>query len=299
VVVFIDLDISSTGINEREIPLKLFMGFGYNPNLSTFGERLDILNFFSWMKQLQDEFSSGWFVYDASGYYIVNRTPKKKIDNLGNSPNAKQILEVLISEQDRPKRKEIINNCELRSQYLQRAINISRVNATYIDSRLVFREDSDYQDALDLSLEFVRRLQKEDLELVSSILPSNSNPASRLYLPLEIAEALYLKNRLGVSGKFGPSSEELFDQSILRLFKEIGISYQTVRCSSGPRKPGYLSDRNVIWTRFPDNQTVYGLLNDRGYKKFVETYLVPFRNGKSLSQEVLELRRKLEGESLK
>ena len=270
------------------------MGFGYNPDLATFGERLDILNFYSWMKRLQNEFSSEWFVYDASGYYIVNRTPQKKINKLGDNPTAEQILDALVSEQDRPKRQDIMRNCELRSQYLQRAIDISGIDARYVDSRKVFREDEDYRTALDESLEFVERLQKDNPELVARILPANTNPASRLYLPLEIAEALYLENKFGVEGKFGPKTEEFFDEAIFGLTSEKGVPYQSIRCPFGPRKPGYLSDRNVIWTDSPD-YFVSGILRSDGeYREFVGQYLDPFgKNGEPIDEVALRMKKQL------
>ena len=293
-IIFTSLDISGNGIKIDGISSKLFMGFGYNPNLIKFGERLDILNFYSWMKKLQDTFLSKWFIYDASGYYIVNKIPKKKIERLGKEPLAKQILEVIVEEQERSKRQEIMENCDLRSQYLQRAIDISRINAKYIDSRQVFREEKEYQLALDESLEFIEKLQKDNSKLIEKILLNNPNPASKFYLPLEIAEALYLESKFGARGKFGPEKEEFFDKVILKLTKEKEIPYQSIRCSSGPRKPGYLSDRNVIWTNSPDYFIPSILQSDKEYKKFVKQYLKPFKqNGELIEQTALKTKQQL------
>ncbi len=298
-IVFTSLDISTSGTESNAISSRLFMGFGYNSKLAVLGERLDILNFYSWMKRLQDNFSSYWFVYDASAYYIVNRTPQKKIKKLGNNPKAEQILDVLISEQDSPKRRDIIINCELRSQYLKRAIELTGISASYVDSRKVFREDAEYRNALDESLEFVERLQKEDPELVSKILPPNVNLASRLYLPLEIAEALYLKRKYNVGGKFGPKTEEFFDEAIIGLTGEKEISYQSIRCPFGPRKSGYLSDMNVIWTSSPDYFVSEILQSDREYREFVGEYLEPFRqDSEALEDVVLRTKQKLKLEEV-
>lgn len=269
------------------------MGFGYNPDLIAYGERLDILNFYSWMKQLPAE----WFVYDASGYYIVNRTPENKISSLGSKPTADQILSVLIDEQNRPKRQEIMRNCDLRSEYLQRAIKISGINAMYVDSRKVFRDCLDYRIALDESLEFVRRLQKDDPALVEKIMPNNANPAGMLYLPLEIAEALYFEKAFNVSGKFGPKTEEFFDEAILRLMTEQGTPYQSIRCPIGPRKSGYLRDENVILTSYLDWYVSEIFRSDPEYKEFVSQYIESFReNGESILDVVLRMKKKLETE---
>jgi hypothetical protein len=253
------------------------MGFGYNPDLARFGERLDILNFFSWMRTFQESLGSAWTIFDASGYAIVNKTPQKKIKKLGDKPTSEQILDALVSEQDRPKRAEVMRNCELRSQYLQRLVEVVGIQADYIDSRKVFRESRQYKEALDVALEFVERLKIEDADLVDRICPPNPNPASKLYLPLEVAEAIYLWEIGKVAGKFGPTTEEDFDRAILGALEKKAQPYETLRCSFGPRKPGYLSDRNVIWTQSPDTFVNDILETDQEYLNFVAQYLDQFR----------------------
>lgn len=271
------------------------MGFGYNPGLMKFGERLDMLDFFVWMRSLQEEFGSGLYVYDASSYYIVNRTPKENILKLGERPSAEAILEVLVNEQDRPKRKEIMLNSELRSEYLQRLIEISGVDARYIDSRKLFRDDRDYWSALDLALEFVSKLEKDNISLVDKILPADCTAASKLYLPLEIAEALYFKNKYGVAGKFGPETEMFFDKVILSFLEEQELSYQGIRCKIGPRRPGYLSDKNVIWTTSMDCGVGELLNSDSDYRKFVERYLETFKNGENVEECAIRMKGLLGG----
>ncbi|HLC52281.1 MAG TPA: hypothetical protein VJI98_03510 [Candidatus Nanoarchaeia archaeon] len=256
------------------------MGFGYNPDLTNFGERLDILNFFSWMRNLGGTLgSTEWTIFDASGYGIVNRMPEKKIMALGNKPTGQQILEVLVSEQERPKRAEIMQNCELRSSYLQRLIEISGIKGRYVDSKTIFRESERYQGALDAALWFVEKLKTECPDLIERIQPKNPNPASQLYLPLEMAEAVYLWNVNLVKAKFGPTTEKDFDEAILGLLEEQLMAYETFRCSFGPRRPGYLSDRNVIWTKSPDAFVTSILARDKEYRNFVAQYLQPFREG--------------------
>ncbi|MCS4539508.1 MAG: hypothetical protein HYU03_02310, partial [Thaumarchaeota archaeon] len=64
------------------------MGFGYNGDLELSGERLEMLDFFSWMKKLQEKGVQEWIVWDASGYFIVNKLPAKKLIRLGSQPSA-------------------------------------------------------------------------------------------------------------------------------------------------------------------------------------------------------------------
>lgn len=283
-----------SGTCETGIPQRMFMGFGYNPDLGLFGERIDILNFFSWMKRLQERYSSDWVVYDASGYYIVNRTPPKRIACLGDNPSARQILDVLVTEQDNPKREGIIEICELRSAYLKKAGNIAGITFQYIDSRKVFREERDYETALGMSLEFVQRLNKDNPELVSRVTPAKPTPANALYLPLEIAEAFFLRTKFGVNGKFGPETEEPFDSAILKLAEMQEIPFTTLRCSSGPRRPGYLADRNTVWTATSDEKALCILESDPDYRGFVEQYLLPFRrNGETTERLALRIKKEL------
>lgn len=275
------------------------MGFGYNPDLGFLGERLDILNFFSWMKRLQERFSSDWIVYDASGYYIVNRTPPKRIASLGDNPSARQILDALVSEQDNPKREGIIKSCELRSAYLKRASDIAGINTQYVDSRKVFREEIGYEAALGMALEFVQKLKKDSPDLVSKVMSPDTTPASVLYLPLEIAEAFFLRTKFGVNGKFGPETEEPFDSAILQLAEMQEIPFMALRCSSGPRRPGYLTDRNTIWTATSDKEALCILESDSDYRGFMEQYLLPFRkNGETTEELALKMERELSLEAI-
>jgi len=232
----------------------------------------------SFSPSCQKTFSSKWIIYDASGYAIVNCTPQKKLEQLGQEPQAAQILELLVGEQERPKRAELQENCGLRSRYLQQAIGISGIEAVYVNAWNIFREEEDYQFVLDLSLEFVRRLEVDKPDLLKKINPANSNPASKLYLPLEIAEAVYLLGRYDVRGKFGPTTEQYFDQAILQLLEENGEPYQALRCSFGPRKSGYLLDERVITTNFPEAEIQNLLRRDTEYSAFVAQYLRSFVN---------------------
>jgi len=296
---FACLDVDWNGCGPAVAPARLFMGFGYNPDLASFGERLDILSFYSWMRRLQQKLSVGWVVYDASGYYIVNKLPQKRLERLGPRPTARQILDALVSEQERSRRQEIARNCELRSRYLRKLIGVSGIDAAYVDSREAFREGSGYERALETSLEFAERLQRDDPELVGRIMPPAKNPASRLYLPLEMAEALYLEGELGVGGKFGPKTEENFDRTIMGLTGWRGIPYMAARCPAGPRRPAYLSDRRVIWAVSPDTFVREILGSDGEYRTFVSQYLEPFRgDGETVEECALRMRKEMSLEAL-
>ena len=266
------------------------MGFGYNPRLLRClddglldMERLDILEYFGVMKNIGQSFPVFEFsIWDASGYNIVGRTSPKKITRLGENPKAEDILEILIAEQDRPKRGEISANCDARSKYLQRAIEVSGLEAKgrtvrYFDSREVWRNKKCFVESLDIALDYVKKLEKDEPDLVRRILPNNTNVASSLYLPLEIAEAVYLERAFMVLGKYGPETEKYFDSAILGLQEERGVPFTSIRPGMGPRRPGYLDDKDVIWTVSGNNFVCELLERDPAYAAFVERYTLPFR----------------------
>ena len=272
------------------------MGFGYNGTLVSLGERLEMLDFFSWMKKLQDKGVQEWTIWDASGYFIVNKLPAKKLIGLGSQPSASLILEALVEEQERPKRAEIKENCDLRSQYLQRLIQMTGVKAKYLNSWQVFREDSRYAEAVDVALEFVKRLEKDLPDLVEKIQPNNDNPASRLYLPLEIAEAFYLNYNFGIEGKYGPKTEQYFDEAIVKLAKEWRISYATIRSPLGPRKPGYLRDENVLVTGMSDREVKSLLNSDQEYRSWIDAITAIFRQDtETVTDGAMRMLRLLQG----
>jgi hypothetical protein len=259
------------------------MGFGYNPRLTKSGERLDMLDFFTSMRSLQEAGINDWLVWDASCFYIVNRTPDKKIRRLGKL-KGKGVIDVLIAEQERPKRREIRANCDARSDYLQKIIAISDTNATYISAWDVFRKDPAYATALDEAFEFCVKLESNRPDITAQLVPKGATEASRLYMPLEVAEALYLKDKYGIEAKFGPATEGFFDTAILQVQEERRQPYTAIRTPTGPRKPAYLADEQVITTKSVE-WYVEELLQDSEYRQFVESYISPFRRESESLQE--------------
>ena len=284
------------------------MGFGYNPNLWESGERIDMFDYFAWMRRLQEAGVSQWFIWDASGFYIVNKIPKKRLESIGKT-TGKKLLELIVSEQEgngygdgrrKEERMELRKNCDLRSEYLRRLIEISGIRGVYVDSRTVFRSDSRYANALDMALGYVEKLRTDNPELLERILPANNNPASWLYLPLEIAEAIYFQQANDVNGKFGPKTEQYFDTCILAVQEERKAQYTIIWCPLGPstmefgqQRPAYLSDTRVLWTKTPKNQ-VLELLENQNYRNYVQEFTQMFqKDGESLFDCVMRLKLKL------
>jgi len=253
-----------------------------------------MLDFFSWMKRLQQQGGvQQWTIWDASGFYIVNKTPKRRLEALNGDRSGEKILEVLVTEQDSPKREEIRRNCDARRQYLKRLIEIADIDAVYIDSRDIFRQDPRYAVALDIALEYVGRLERDNPSLVRKIVPPSENPATALYLPLEIAEAVYFEDTAGISGKFGPKTEQFFDACILGAQEEMKRPYMAIWSPLGPRKPGYLFDEQALWTSSRDKD-VLAAFQDTGYDYFARRYLNTFCQAGEFAKDcMLRLKREL------
>ncbi len=260
-----------------QLPQKSFMGFGYNGTLAQSGERLEMLDFFSWMKKLQIVGVQEWTIWDASSYFVVNKLPAQPMICLGSEPSAQQVLEVIVEEFRQPKRAEVVANCDRRSEYLKLLVEISGINVRYLDARKVFLEDSEYTDALDVALEFARKLAQDSPDLVARITLDKQNPGSRLYLPLEIAEAFYLNLKYGIGGKYGPQTEQYFDEAIVQLEESWDVLYVTLRSPLGPRKPGYLDDANVLVTGMSDREVRRLLTFDKPYSSWISEVIAVFR----------------------
>lgn len=301
---FIDgLEVSFNQFNPLVMPQNIFMGFGYNPLLREKGERLDMLEYVAWMKKLRLDAGVNFVTFwDASTYQVVNVLPKKRFcENPASSPSAATIfLETLAEELSLPKRVEIAENCALRNKYLWKlcslrgssrtgtvrsAADIFAVGKNLTAGKTVewykFAAISGYATLLCEAAQYVDRLRTKNPELLAQIFPKNDNPAAQMYLPMEIAEALYLQNNTPgvISGKYGPQSEKSFDDCILGMQEEQFQPYAALRSTASPRRPGYLREDAVLWTS-SSNDIISDVVNKKSgsgygddYSDFVRGYL--------------------------
>lgn len=302
-VAFTELEVSKTGTSAL-LAKRMYMGFGYNPDLIRNGERLDMLDFFAWMKRLQSLGVEEWVIWDASAYSIVNRGRVGRMRGIEEikdvSARTARILEILVEEQDLPRRREMRDNWNLRRIYLQRLIEVTGIRGQYMDAREVFRGGvNEFSESLAVALEKARELAEQQPGLAQQILPKQQNAMNILYLPLEMAEALYLSLLCRVDGKFGPRTEKFFDAAILNAFADKCISYTTLR-SPTPEgiKPGYLGDTCGITVSVPE-RTIMSVVNDESstYGRYVRGYLFAFRRGgESFADCAIRMRNLLRGD---
>ena len=297
-VVFTGIESKVNGLPIDGIPEKLFIGIGYNPNLNTLGERLDMLDFFYWTNKFP---TPQWTIWDASAYYIVNKIQQKKFKSLGPNFSVKQLLDTIVEEFNRPKRAEIRKNCYLRQVYLVLISCLFKRPIEIVNAYTMIQGESDktFAEALELALDYTRRLERDSPKLMEQIYVKNSNPASRLYLPLEIAETIYLNRVDGIGGKFGTITEMFFDEAILGCMKQSGIPYKVFWCPKGPRKIPYLDDQKVIRTFTTDSSVEKLLQDDKEYADYVARYISPLsRQGESLFDSVRRIRDKIRSDSI-
>ena len=316
------------------MPQDVYMGIGYNALLREKGERLDILEYVAWMKRLLDSGVSFVSFFDASTYQIANVLPKKRFCSPASDPAAAAgFLETLAEELQRPKRAEIAENCALRNKYLwnlRSLLGLGSRSGSVRSAKDLFCTPTDnlagaandlvqraeqnnfarYSTLLCEAAQYVERLREKNpnvLEEFSSAF-RNENPAAQMYLPMEIAEALYLQNNTPgiMSGKYGPMSEEYFDVCILGMQEERFQPYAAIRSPLGPRKPGYLKDDFVLWTS-SSNDSIAGVVNKQfprsygdDYSDFVRSYLgVLAEPGEPLVDCAIRLRDALRIEEVK
>lgn len=285
------LILRSNGIEENLLdgfPSRFFMGFGYNQDLIKTGERLDILDYFSWVKVLSEIKDVEWFLWDASCYYIVNRIKQKKIsEDVVERKETSSIMNTLFEEIE-TKKPEIRGNNRVRKQYLNAILTAFSINGTVIDAYDIIREDVDYLEAFYFCLDFCKRQQNIEPEKIP--IPRNSNNrVELLYFPLETAEALFLKKRFDINTKFGPQTEKNFDYFITKAVNEKGGSYRTLWCPNPPigiKIPYLKGDENSIFFTDDMNGVRRKLDTNESYRMWLEQIIEPLSPGLDLEQSI-------------
>ncbi|MBI2129787.1 hypothetical protein HYX19_04735 [Candidatus Woesearchaeota archaeon] len=134
-------------------------------------------------------------------------------------------------------------------------------------------------------LDFCRDPEKQKLTILRSIRKNNGS-FNALYAPLEVAEATYLAELLGVDYKLGPTSEAPFDRIILDLSRKISDNpFKMIWYSEVPDRPtSYLkgNQKCVYLTDSPEE--IHNKLKDDTYSQWLLDVLKPF-NASSLNLE--------------
>ena len=263
-------------------PKEIFIGLGYNSDLSVRGERIDILDFFSWFKRYHAAVNSARLtVWNAASYQVVNES-SGCMDLDYSVDVAKAILNTVQELFD--VNRTVALNSSLRAKYIKTIIDSFGIDAQVISAEEKFR-DVLFANCFQRALAFCRDSKQQKLKITKCVRKNNGS-FDTLYTPLEVAEALYLAKLFGVDYKLGPTSEAPFDRFILDLSRKMcDVPYKIIWYSRAPNRPAsYIKGHQncIYFTDSPED--VRSKLQDRSYAHWLSDVLNPF-NDLSLSLE--------------
>lgn len=202
---------------------RVYKGVSYNPLVPSYGENMNILDFFSWL-------AAGDFkgvVLDASLYAVVNAGQTPLVERYSAEAAAAAVSFLKAAMKRYP---EIIESAKTRGRYL-RAASLSLFSSStqpiIVDAEMLW-ESKRYLECIQAAIAFCAEKPKEGdfVELVKYAKYTRYNTSyQRWYSVLVLAEALYLYDVYGVDAKLGPTTESNFDNLIRDFMKSIGIPY--------------------------------------------------------------------------
>lgn len=255
-----------------DFPKKIYKGVSYNQNLLKYGEKLDNLDFFSYLKNRGDES----IIFDASCYHALNLLTNSKIYS-GVSFQTfiiDEILECVNLNSD------LRENSLLRKKYLSKMSELSFSENKTIsmfdvlsgkESRRMFEEN------LSSSFKFCGAgIKDSKIDLAKFVrYKRNGSWFAQSYTPLVLAESLYARNTLGFDTKLGPISETGFDSFISKMHR--GLNYRPMQFVWYTRPfEKNSSPETSIYTK-DSMDTIRKKLNlDKAYAEWLENIICSF-----------------------
>lgn len=269
-------------VMQGNYPKEIYVGLGYNPDLSEKGERIDMLDFFSWFKRYHDAVNGARLtVWNAASYQVVNEH-NREMDFDYSDNVAKAVLNTIQDLFD--VNRTVASNSSLRAKYIQTMIDLFGVNAQVISAEERLGTVL-FSNCVQRALDFCREPEQQKLKILKSVRKNNGS-FDTLYTSLEAAEALYLAEIHGIDYKLGPTSEAPFDRFILDISRMISdVPFKMIWYSMPPNRPAsYIKcDQNCIYlTDSPKEVRVK--LQDSSYAQWLGDVVKPFNNP-SLSLE--------------
>ncbi len=203
----------------------VYKGVSYNPMISAYGENVNILDFFGWLKAA----GLKGVVLNASLYAIVN-TAKIVPVNKFTQNAANEAAEFLLSEIDADACLEIKNAARIRNRYLRAAaasLFSTSSQPLVVDAEMMWQSGR-YRSCLQKAIAFCALHSKYggelDIKKYANYVRYDT-PYQRWYSVLVLAGALYLYEVYGVNVKLGPTTESNFDSLIREFMASMGIRY--------------------------------------------------------------------------
>lgn len=271
---------------------KLYKGVSYNPNLLRYGEKLDNLDFFSYLKVSGREA----IIFDASCYHALNLMQKQKLSV--NTRYSDFVCDVILECIE--SNKELNENSKLRKTYLNRMSKISLYDKAEVvsmqDVLLQNEAQRIFKGNLNYGLNFCEaHIQDQWLDLLKYVrYKRNDSWFAKLYTPLVLAESLYARNCLDCDTKLGPISETGFDSFISKMDKEFNFSPMDFVWYSRPFEK-LSSPETSIYTRDSMDQVRKKLSSNPKYAEWLEDIISPFfRSLNPLEEKIEYLIKKIE-----
>ena len=260
----------------------IYKGVSFNPFVSSFGENVNILDFYSWVKRSRMK----GIILDASLYAIVNAA-KQPLVEIFSPTAAEDAVEFLKSRMD--SYPDIKKSAETREKYLRASATslFAPADAPLVISAEEIWERKKYIECLQKAIEFCcgNPPEGERLEIISyADYTRYGSDYQRWYTVLVLAEVLYLNQIYGVNIKLGPTSESNFDNMIKKFMKDQGIPFAFVWYNREIEKSIPYPER----LSFDDgNEELKEKLSNERLGKWVEEIIGPFaKEGEKLTETV-------------
>lgn len=215
-------EIAAAFAPDRCIIPPTYKGVSFNPLLTQYGERFDMLDFFAWGRRVQmAEPNFRFLVLDATKYWMVNAMGRAPVEKYSKDA-AGQAVESLRSELEKNRLAPAINEAsDMRNRYLRAIASLLPNGSCQVLSAgdLWYGNDA-YQKSLQYAVDFVAENPREGEPFVFGKYAKYSRyneEYQRWYTPLVLAEVKYLYDAYGISSKLGPTSETAFDSLICQM----------------------------------------------------------------------------------
>ena len=208
-------------------PKNIYKGVSYNPHLLEYGEKLDNLDFFSYLCEVREFVTGESVIFDASCYHALNL-----IDVDWISPNvAPAICQELVRTFFL--NNELRENSLLRKEYLLRMNSFSGYQMKIISMADVLTDPKkigDFESRLTSGLAHCETSVENSRLKIRNFVKYRriDTEFSKLYTPLVLAENLYAREILKCNVKLGPISEVSFDSFISKIQREKSGSMQFI-----------------------------------------------------------------------
>ncbi len=182
-------------------------------------------------------------LYDAYPYDLLNQVRGyRKLKDVW-----KAFLDLLEENKD-----GIEPKISKRRDIYQRMATLAGTKIRYVDANWLLKKP-EYEDILFGLLNAPSLLAWESLVPVSR----RDNPASLLYVPMEIAEALALKQEFGIGLKIGDKKEKGFDNLIYREDRNWLFAYTPPAITKNGERPPYRNDDDINFDMTPEEADVF------------------------------------------